>query len=59
MTDKNHLQNLFQQHGFTDYKWMAAKDIIVAQWVRFRCMFGCPQYGKSCRVCQELCAFVL
>ena len=48
MIDKDNLQLLFHQHGFADFKWMAAKDIIVAQWVRFRCMFGCPQYGKSC-----------
>jgi len=48
MIDKKHLQPIFNQHGFSDFKWMAAKDIIVAQWVRFRCMFGCPQYGKSC-----------
>ena len=48
MVDKKHLQQIFNQHGFADFKWMAAKDIIVAQWVRFRCMFGCPQYGKSC-----------
>ena len=48
MIDKDHLHLLFHQHGFADFKWMAAKDIIVAQWVRFRCMFGCPQYGKSC-----------
>ena len=48
MIDKSRLQDLFNQHGFTNFKWMAANDIIVAQWVRFRCMFGCPQYGKSC-----------
>lgn len=48
MVDKNQLQFLFNQHGFADFKWMSAKDIIVAHWVRFRCMFGCPQYGKSC-----------
>jgi predicted metal-binding protein len=37
---------LFKDRGFPDFKWIEAKDIVVAQWVRFRCMFGCPVYGK-------------
>lgn len=44
--DKEQLSHLFQQHGFSDYKWIApAKDIILAQWVRFHCLFGCDGYG--------------
>ncbi len=44
--DKIALEKLFRDHGFSDFKWIEAKDIVVAQWVRFRCMFGCPHYGK-------------
>jgi predicted metal-binding protein len=40
------LEKLFNDHGFSDFKWIEAKNIVVAQWVRFRCMFGCPAYGK-------------
>jgi predicted metal-binding protein len=40
------LEALFKDHGFPDFKWIEAKDIVVAHWVRFRCMFGCPDYGK-------------
>lgn len=40
------LEKLFKDHGFPDFKWIAAKDIVVSQWVRFRCIFGCPIYGK-------------
>ena len=48
MINKEELEAVFNQHAFTDFKWMNAKDIVVAQWVRFRCMFGCPSYGKNC-----------
>ena len=42
------LDSLFQEHGFTGYKWIDPKKIIVAQWVRMKCMFGCNEYGKNC-----------
>ena len=46
MLKKATLEKLFKDRGFADFKWIEAKDIVVAQWVRFRCMFGCPAYGK-------------
>ena len=45
MAKREELENLFVQHGFTDFRWLKPKDIRVAQWVRLRCMFGCPAYG--------------
>jgi predicted metal-binding protein len=45
--EKETLEALFKDHGFVDFKWINAKDIVVAQWVRFRCMFGCRNYGKK------------
>ncbi len=45
--EKQTLEALFKDHGFVDFKWIDAKDIVVAQWVRFRCMFGCRNYGKK------------
>jgi predicted metal-binding protein len=47
MLDKKQLEALFEKHGFTDYRWIKAKDIKVSQWVRFRCQFGCSLYGKD------------
>ena len=47
MVEKGKLEKLFEDHGFGDFKWINAADIIVARWVRFRCMFGCPAYGKK------------
>lgn len=45
--DKEKLEELFAQHGFGDYRWIKAGQIKVAQWVRFKCMFGCTSYGKK------------
>lgn len=45
--EKAILEKLFKDRGFPDFKWIEAKDIVVARWVRFRCMFGCPAYGKK------------
>ena len=47
MTDKNQLEKLFNNHGFTDFKWIEPKKIIISQWVRFKCIFGCNSYGKN------------
>ncbi|MBW2618942.1 MAG: DUF2284 domain-containing protein [Deltaproteobacteria bacterium] len=45
----NHLEieTLLAEHSFTDYKWMKPENIIVAQWVRMKCMFGCDNYGRA------------
>ncbi len=47
MIEKAKLEKLFNAHGFSDFKWIKCSDIVVANWVRFRCMFGCPAYGKK------------
>jgi predicted metal-binding protein len=47
MVDQNALESLFAKYGFVDFKWISPKDIIVAQWVRMKCIFGCPNYGKN------------
>jgi len=48
----NHqIEQILQSNGFVDYKWInPQKDIILAHWVRFKCMFGCPEYG-TCGSC--------
>lgn len=33
--------------GYNDYKWIDPKEIIVAQWVRMKCRFGCVEYGHG------------
>ena len=41
------LDDLFQKHGYADYKWIDPEKIVVAQWVRMKCMFGCGWYGAK------------
>ena len=40
------LENIFKQNGMYDFKWIKAKEIVVSQWIRFKCLFGCPSYGN-------------
>jgi predicted metal-binding protein len=47
MVNKEQLGELFAKHGFDDFRWIRSADIQVAQWVRFKCLFGCPNYGQS------------
>jgi hypothetical protein len=35
--EKAKLEKLFVDRRFSEFKWIKAKDIVVAQWVRFRC----------------------
>jgi predicted metal-binding protein len=41
------LEGLFSEHGYRDFRWIDPKEIVVAQWVRMKCMFGCPNYGRK------------
>ena len=38
---------IFKEHGYEDFKWIDPQKIIVAQWVRMKCMFGCGEYGRG------------
>jgi len=41
------LEALFARHGFTDFRWLDAADIVVSQWVRMKCLYGCVEYGRT------------
>jgi predicted metal-binding protein len=47
MKDYQELESLFVKHDLTDYKWIDPQEIVVAQWVRLKCMFGCGGYGRA------------
>lgn len=47
MADREALEALFNKHGFTDFKWIDPEHIVVAQWVRFKCRFGCDEYNTT------------
>ncbi len=45
---KSHgLETLFSDHNFSDFKWLGPKEIVVEQWERMKCMFGCSEYGQN------------
>lgn len=46
MPDRAALEAMFRRAGFEDFKWFPPKDTVVAAWVRMKCIFGCPDYGK-------------
>jgi len=45
--DRQNLEGLFREHGFDDFHWLPAADIVVAQWVHMKCQYGCPEYGTN------------
>lgn len=47
---RKELEKVFKRHGYDDFKWIDPKSIVVAQWARMKCMFGCKNYGK-CGTC--------
>jgi predicted metal-binding protein len=44
------IDDILHSNDYTDYKWINPQQIIVAQWVRMKCMFGCGEYGH-CGTC--------
>ena len=47
MEESFELEALFKRHGFKDFKWIEPREIVVSQWVRMKCFFGCPEFGKT------------
>jgi predicted metal-binding protein len=47
MSDRKELEKLFRKQGYSDFKWIDPKKIVVSQWVRMKCTFGCRNFGKS------------
>ncbi|MFO7716923.1 DUF2284 domain-containing protein [Desulfosarcina sp.] len=41
------IDEILQANGYSDYQWIDPQKIIVAQWVRMKCMFGCGEYGRG------------
>jgi predicted metal-binding protein len=45
--DLGKVEAVFREFGFGDFRWLSGSDVVVAEWVRIKCMFGCDAYGKS------------
>lgn len=47
--DQEAMDQLLAQHAVPDHRWLHPSDITTAQWVRMKCMYGCPEYGhRAC-----------
>lgn len=44
---RKNLDALFNKHAHKHYKWIDPRKIIVRQWVRMKCIFGCGEYGRN------------
>ncbi len=47
METKLEVEKRLKASEFLDFRWVSAKDISVAQWVRVKCEFGCSSYGSG------------
>jgi predicted metal-binding protein/GNAT superfamily N-acetyltransferase len=45
--DREEIERLFERHGYTDFRWIAPESIVLAHWVRMKCVFGCETYGTN------------
>lgn len=45
--NKQKLEKIIHSYGYSDFKWIDPKQIIVSQWVRMKCKFGCGEYGHG------------
>jgi predicted metal-binding protein len=41
------IKSILKESEFENFTWMDPKKIIVSQWVRMKCMFGCDGYGGA------------
>jgi predicted metal-binding protein len=46
MADRRALDALFRSRGYEDFVWIDASSIVVAQWVRMKCRYGCDGYAR-------------
>jgi predicted metal-binding protein len=44
---RQELEQLFLSFGFKDFRWADPRRFAVAEWVRMKCRFGCPDYGRT------------
>ena len=47
MLPKPDLEELFRGCGLGDFRWIDPASIVVAEWVRMKCLFGCGEYGHN------------
>ena len=41
------IESILMQQSLVDYKWIKTTEIVVSQWVRVKCTYGCNEYGSG------------
>lgn len=44
---RRELDALFRKHGYGDFRWIDPGKIVISQWVRMKCMYGCGEFGHN------------
>jgi len=45
--DRKKIESIIYKNGYDDFKWISGSDVVISQWTRFKCMYGCPTYGNK------------
>lgn len=40
------VEKIVPDFGYEDFRWIEPEKIVVSQWVRMKCQFGCGSYGR-------------
>lgn len=44
---RTQIETIIRENGYDDFKWISGKDVVVSQWPRSKCMYGCSSNGKK------------
>ena len=47
MVNRKKFEERFRRHKFADFRWIDPRKIVVSQWVRMKCAYGCNEYGVT------------
>lgn len=47
MERDDELEGIVRKHGIAEFRWLDPREIVVGQWVRMKCLFGCGEYGRN------------
>jgi predicted metal-binding protein len=45
--NRQDVEQLIRSFGFKHFRWADPRRFVVADWVRMKCRFGCPEYGRT------------
>lgn len=47
MVQRDPIEARLRAHGVDTFRWIDPRRIVVAQWVRMKCTFGCAEFGHN------------